>query len=47
MVVDVGSAPGSWCQVIAELVHKEHHKDAYVLGIDLQVCLMLRPIAVL
>uniref|UniRef100_F1LDY5 rRNA methyltransferase 2, mitochondrial n=1 Tax=Ascaris suum TaxID=6253 RepID=F1LDY5_ASCSU len=36
VVVDVGSAPGSWCQVIAELVHKEHHKDAYVLGIDLQ-----------
>uniref|UniRef100_A0A915AQ53 rRNA methyltransferase 2, mitochondrial n=2 Tax=Parascaris univalens TaxID=6257 RepID=A0A915AQ53_PARUN len=36
VVVDVGSAPGSWCQVIGELVHKEHHKDAYVLGIDLQ-----------
>ncbi|KHN86935.1 Putative ribosomal RNA methyltransferase F45G2.9 [Toxocara canis] len=36
VVVDVGSAPGSWCQVAAELVNKEEYEEAYVLGIDLQ-----------
>uniref|UniRef100_A0A915PXI3 EGF-like domain-containing protein n=1 Tax=Setaria digitata TaxID=48799 RepID=A0A915PXI3_9BILA len=36
VVVDVGAAPGSWCQVVADIVQPNLHKDAFILGIDLQ-----------
>ncbi|CEF63910.1 Putative ribosomal RNA methyltransferase 2 [Strongyloides ratti] len=35
VVVDVGCAPGSWCQYIVEEV-KPHLKNGFVLGIDLK-----------
>ncbi|VDK58364.1 unnamed protein product [Anisakis simplex] len=44
VVVDVGCAPGSWCQVANEFVnqHKyDNNDDGYVLGIDLQPILPL------
>ncbi|EJD75471.1 ribosomal RNA large subunit methyltransferase J, variant [Loa loa] len=36
VVVDVGAAPGSWCQVVADIVQPNVYGDAFVLGIDLQ-----------
>ncbi|CAG9530209.1 unnamed protein product [Cercopithifilaria johnstoni] len=36
VVVDVGAAPGSWCQVAADIVQPNLYGDAFVLGIDLQ-----------
>uniref|UniRef100_A0A0R3S031 FeS_assembly_P domain-containing protein n=1 Tax=Elaeophora elaphi TaxID=1147741 RepID=A0A0R3S031_9BILA len=36
VVVDVGAAPGSWCQVVADIVQPSTYEDAFVLGIDLQ-----------
>lgn len=35
-VVDVGAAPGSWCQVVAKLVDLERN-GGNVFGIDIQV----------
>lgn len=37
VVVDVGAAPGSWCQVAADIVRPNVYDDAFILGIDLQV----------
>lgn len=37
VIIDVGAAPGSWCQVCADVVHSLNDKNGYVLGIDLQV----------
>ncbi|KAM3724643.1 rRNA methyltransferase 2 [Dirofilaria immitis] len=36
VVVDIGAAPGSWCQVVADIVQPNLYSDAFVLGIDLQ-----------
>ncbi|VDN43695.1 unnamed protein product [Gongylonema pulchrum] len=36
VVVDVGAAPGSWCQVVADIVQPSLYPDAFILGIDLQ-----------
>ncbi|VDK70607.1 unnamed protein product [Litomosoides sigmodontis] len=36
VVVDVGAAPGSWCQVAADIAQPNVYGDAFVLGIDLQ-----------
>ncbi|VDN03743.1 unnamed protein product [Thelazia callipaeda] len=36
VVVDVGAAPGSWCQVAADIVQPSVHSDAFILGIDVQ-----------
>ncbi|VDK87983.1 unnamed protein product [Onchocerca ochengi] len=36
VVVDVGAAPGSWCQVVADIVQPNLYDDAFILGIDLQ-----------
>jgi 23S rRNA methylase len=35
-VLDLGAAPGGWCQVAARQVRSVGHKDARVLGIDLK-----------
>lgn len=37
VVVDVGAAPGSWCQVVADIVQPNVYAGAFILGIDLQV----------
>ncbi|EJW85346.1 ribosomal RNA large subunit methyltransferase J [Wuchereria bancrofti] len=36
VVVDVGAAPGSWCQVVADIVQPNVYDSALILGIDLQ-----------
>nr|CRZ26116.1 Bm4120 [Brugia malayi] len=36
VVVDVGAAPGSWCQVVADIVQPNVYDNALILGIDLQ-----------
>uniref|UniRef100_A0A0N5A8F9 rRNA methyltransferase 2, mitochondrial n=1 Tax=Syphacia muris TaxID=451379 RepID=A0A0N5A8F9_9BILA len=41
VVVDLGAAPGSWCQVVSELTKSTLVREHFVLGIDLQV---IRPI---
>ncbi|VDD85082.1 unnamed protein product [Enterobius vermicularis] len=35
-VVDLGAAPGSWCQVLLELLKIPEEETSYVLGVDLQ-----------
>lgn len=41
VVVDLGAAPGSWCQVLSELLSPGENQTSYVLGVDLQ---FIRPI---
>lgn len=36
-MVDLGAAPGSWCQVLLELLKIPEEETSYVLGVDLQV----------
>lgn len=44
VVLDVGAAPGSWCQVLKQIIFPENVKiqesvfsSGYILGVDLQV----------
>uniref|UniRef100_A0A914C9N8 rRNA methyltransferase 2, mitochondrial n=1 Tax=Acrobeloides nanus TaxID=290746 RepID=A0A914C9N8_9BILA len=48
IVLDVGAAPGSWCQVASQLVNTpENPKLGYILGIDLQTILPLEGVELL
>ncbi|MFH4984042.1 hypothetical protein AB6A40_010751 [Gnathostoma spinigerum] len=47
VVVDVGSAPGSWCQVLLEIIRPNENTGGYILGIDLKPMLPIKGVDLL